>query len=243
MLVSIHQPHYLPWLRYLDKIARSDVFLILDDAEFNKNGWQNRNRVKAPEGARILTLPVHHRLGQRIDEIALRQDLPWARKHLKTLEQLYARAPFLAELLPGLRGLYERPWTSLVDLAVEMLKWHMELLEIRTPLVRTSELGVGGRATPRLVDLVRAVGGSAYLTGAHALGAYLEPTLFEEAGLGLRVHEWACPAYDQVHPQAGFVRDLATLDLLLAEGPRSREILARGGRVVEGPAAPSGVRA
>lgn len=235
MIVSIHQPHYLPWLRYLDKIARSDLFLVLDDAEFNKNGWQNRNRLKGPSGPLILTAPVLHRLGQRLEEIELRRDLPWARKHLRTIEQSYARSPYLEAFHPALERIYAAPWERLVDLDVEMLRWHMGALGIETPIRRTSELGVPGRATGRLVDLIRAVGGTAYLTGAHALTAYLDPLLFRREGVELLVHEWTCPEYRQAHPQKGFVPDLATLDLLLAEGPASREILERGGRIVAGP--------
>lgn len=232
LIVSIHQPHYLPWLRYFDKIARSDVFILLDDADFNKNGWQNRNRLKGPTGPQILTIPVQHRLGQRLEEVTLTPGHPWARKHLKTLRQFYARAPHLADFLPALEDFYARPWCRLVDLAWETIRWHMAILGIATPMIRSSELGVAGRASARLVDLVRAVGGTAYLTGAHGLQSYLEPARFREAGLDLLVHQWSCPEYAQVWPQVGFAPDLATLDLLLAEGSRSCEILLRGGQVV-----------
>ncbi len=242
MIVSIHQPHYLPWLRYFDKIARSDLFILLDDADFNKNGWQNRNRLKGPAGPQILTIPVQHRLGQRLEEVTLSPGAPWARKHLRTLRQDYARAPHLQAYLPALEEFYSRPWTSLVDLAEEMILWHLEALGIRTPTVRSSKLGVPGRATARLVDLIRSVGGTAYLTGAYALTSYLEPARFEEAGLKLLVHEWSCPEYAQVWPQAGFIPDLATLDLLLAEGPRSGEVLSSGGRVVQPGTRPENAR-
>lgn len=233
LIVSIHQPHYLPWLRYFDKIARSDLFIFLDDADFNKNGWQNRNRLKGPTGPQILTIPVQHRLGQRLEEVSLAPGHPWAHKHLKTIRQFYARAPHLADFLPDLEDFYTRPWCRLVDLAWETIRWHMAVLGIATPMVRSSELGVAGRASARLVNLVRAVGGTAYLTGAHGLQSYLEPARFQEAGLDLLVHQWSCPEYAQVWPQVGFTPDLATLDLLLAEGPRSGEVLSSGGRVVQ----------
>lgn len=233
MIVAIHQPHYLPWLRYCDKIARADVFVALDDVEFNKNGWQNRNKVKGPSGPQILTVPVLHRLAQPIHEVAVRPDQPWARKHLRTIEQSYARAPYLSTFHDALERIYAASWDRLVDLNLEMLRWHLDALGIPTPIVRSSELGVQGRATQRLVDLVRKVGGTAYLTGAYALQVYLDPAVMREAGIQLLIHEWESPEYGQPHPSAGFFRDLATLDLILAEGPRSREILASGGRVAE----------
>lgn len=235
MIVSIHQPHYLPWLRYFDKIARSDLFIVLDDADFNKNGWQNRNRLKGPEGPQVLTIPVRHHLGERIDQIALSTEQGWARKHLKALEQLYARSLYIGEHRAELERFYSTPWERLIDLTLETIRWHMEVLGITTPIVRSSQLGVPGRATERLVGMLRSVGGTAYLTGAHALTAYLDPDLFRRSGIELLVHHWACPEYRQLWPRPGFSADLATLDLILNEGPQAGEILARGGRVVEGP--------
>lgn len=233
MIVAIHQPHYLPWLRYFDKIARADVFVALDDVEFNKNGWQNRNRLKGPSGPQILTVPVLQRRGQPIHEVAVRADQPWTRKHLRTIAQLYARSPYLSTFQESLERIYAASWERLVDLNLEMLRWHLDALGIATPVVRSSSLGVQGRATQRLVDLVRKVGGTAYLTGAYALQVYLDPLVMQEGGVQLLIHEWKSPEYAQPHPAAGFFPDLATLDLILSEGPHSREVLASGGRVVE----------
>jgi hypothetical protein len=239
VIVSIHQPHYLPWLRYFDKIARSDLFIVLDDADFNKNGWQNRNRLKGPAGPQVLTIPVRHRLGERLDQITLSADQPWARKHLRTVEQLYAHSPYLTEHRTRLERFYSEPWERLVDLALDTIRWHLGVLGIATPMVRSSELAVPGRATERLVGMLRAVGGTAYLTGAHGLAAYLDPALFRKAGIQLLVHHWACPEYQQLWPKAGFAPDLVTLDLVLNEGPRAGEILARGGGIAEGPEEPT----
>lgn len=224
MIVAIHQPHYLPWLRYFEKMARCDVFVALDDVEFTRNGWQNRNRILTARGPLTLTVPVQHKLGQRICDVRL-ADGAWARKHEATLAQAYRG------LDEDLKALYRTPWETLVELNMAMLDWHMRRLGLTTPVVRSSELGVPGRATERLVHLVKAVGGTSYLTGAYAIGVYLEPRLFEEAGIGLKIFEWTCPEYPQRLP--GFHKDLATVDLLLTHGDESRRILASGARVVE----------
>ena len=68
MRLAIHQPHYLPWLGYLAKWASADVFVFLDTVQYEKNGWQNRNRIKTRDGAHWLTVPVHARLGAPIRE-------------------------------------------------------------------------------------------------------------------------------------------------------------------------------
>lgn len=221
MLVSIHQPHYLPWLRYIDKIARSDVFILLDDVEFTKNGWQNRNRIKAAGGPLLLTVPVLHKAGQKIREVRIQPGVSWARRHWKSIVQCYRSAPFFDAYGPGLALFYEREWDSLLELGRAMLEHLLDVLGITTRVVVASELGVTSTSSKRLVELVQAVGGTAYLTGAHALQAYLDAAVFQTAGVGLRVHRWECGEYPQRYPRCGFVPDLALLDLLFMRGPDS----------------------
>ncbi len=92
MLVAIHRLHYLPWLRYMEKIARCDVFVVLDNIKFNKNGWQNRNRIKTAQGEMLLTVPVAAKAGQRLDEVLIQNTEQWGKKHWRTIEQSCRRA-------------------------------------------------------------------------------------------------------------------------------------------------------
>ncbi len=223
MRVGIHQLHYLPWLRYFDKIRQSDVFIVLDDIQFNKNGWQNRNRVKAGAGATLLTVPVFMRAAQRLDEVRIHNGSPWRRKHWATLEQSYARAPHFAEYAGFLRETYAREWERLNDLNRHMLSGFVRALGIETPMVYSSELGVPGTATERLVNLIKAVGGDTYLSGAYALEAYLDAALLEREGIGLELQEWHAPVYPQLHGE--FVPDLSIVDLLMNCGGESLGVL------------------
>lgn len=232
MLVGIHQPHYLPWLRYFEKVARCDFFILLDDVSFTRNGWQNRNRIKTGQGAHILTVPVKQKLGMPINEVLVSQQEPWARKHWMTLRQSYAEAPHFADFGSDLESFYATPWPRLVDLNRAMFKHHLEALGLKVGWTLSSELQPEGSATERLVSLVRAVGGTGYLSGRHALGEYLDAGVFRKAGLDLWIFDWTCPEYPQVHPRQGFVRDLATLDLLFMQGgATARATLASGGKV------------
>lgn len=228
MLVGIHQLHYLPWLRYIEKIARSDIFIILDDVQFTKNDWQNRNRVKTSAGSRILTVPVFERLGQPLDAVRVNCRTPWRRKHWSTIEQSYRPAPFFAEHAAFLADTYAREWERLNDINRHMLEYFLRAVGIQTKIVYASDLGVKGKATERLVNLIRAVGGAAYYTGAHAAEAYLDASLFERAGIALAVQHWQAPVYPQLH--GAFVPDLSILDLLLNCGPDSLSILLSGQR-------------
>ncbi len=226
MLVSIHQPHYLPWLRYVDKLARSECFLLLDDVQYCRGGWQNRQYVKTAFGRQLLTVPVHERFGGRVCDVRIAGD-SWRRKHWQTLLQSYGRSEFWD---PSLEVFFNVAADSLSAFSAAMLSHLLEQLAVQVPVLCTSRLDVRSTATQRLIDLVKAVDGTAYLTGAHALQEYLDPTRFKDQKIALYLYEWTCPRYAQRHGE--FIPDLATLDLLLSEGPeRAREVLSEGGRV------------
>lgn len=93
-MVAILQPSYLPWLGYFEQIDRSDVFVFYDDVQYDKHGWRNRNKIKTPKGWQWLTVPVYHNFGQKIYEVKINNNIPWRRKHLKSLQANYARAPY-----------------------------------------------------------------------------------------------------------------------------------------------------
>src|SRR2546426_10619444 len=113
----------MPWLGYLAKWAAADVFVFLDIVQYEKNGWQNRNRINTPAGPRWLTVPVHARLGTPIGEVAIDGAQAWRARHLRAIEDAYAPAPYLDRHRAALRGLYEPPWTHLAPLAIESAQW------------------------------------------------------------------------------------------------------------------------
>jgi len=223
MRVGIHQLHYLPWLRYFEKIARSDAFVLLDDIQFSKNGWQNRNKVKTANGLAVLTVPVRMKAGQTLDEVRIHNDVPWRKKHLRTIEQAYARAPYFDAYVPFLRDVYGREWERLNDLNLRMLRFYLDALGIATPVYRSSELNVSGEATQRLVNLVKAVGGDAYYSGAFALDAYLDGALLEANGIALELQDWRAPEYPQLH--GDFAADLSIVDVLMNCGPNALDVV------------------
>ncbi|MDR7568915.1 MAG: WbqC family protein, partial [Armatimonadota bacterium] len=183
MIVAVHQPHYLPWLRYVDKAARADVFVLLDDAQYTKNGWQNRNRIKTAQGWTYLTVPVEEPFGKPISEVRICNRENWRRKHWNTLRTHYGRAPSFRRYAEAFEEVYAREWEHLCTLNLHLLERIFGLLGLRTRLVRSSELGIPGRATERLVAICRTLGASAYLTGDYAATNHLEVRQFEEAGI------------------------------------------------------------
>lgn len=223
VVVGIHQLHYLPWLRYFEKIAASDVFIVLDNIQFNKNGWQNRNRIKSAQGPVLLTVPVYEREGQRLDEVRVLRDSRWRKKQARTVMQSYGRAPYFRLYAEFFEQIYGRDWDLLNELNRRMLDYFLAELAIPTRIVYASDLDVPGIATERLINLVHAVGGTHYYSGSHAADAYLDKAAFERAGVGLVLQHWVAPVYPQLHGE--FVPDLAILDLLMNCGPDSLRVL------------------
>ncbi len=224
MRVTIHQPQFLPWLGYLDKIDQADLFIVLDTVQFKKQEWQNRNRIRTATGWQWLTVPVLQRFGQRIDEVRINGTVSWRAQHLRALEMHYARAPYRDRYLPELRALYERPWSGLSELNVAVIRWLLGSFGITTPIRLASEWAAREDATDRLMDLCRAVGATEYLAGAGA-DQYMDKARFEASGVRLEMQLFRHPAYRQLYEP--FEPNLSAIDLLLLQGPDALATLRR----------------
>jgi hypothetical protein len=219
--VVVLQPGYLPWLGFFDQVRRADVFIYYDDVQYDKHGWRNRNRVKTQDGAQWLTVPVRHSGGggfPRIIDVEIDNRTPWARKHVATLRQAYARAPFLRQYLPELEDLLQRRWDRLVDLDLACAAMIAGWLGLRPRFERSSALHIGGERSARLVDICRRFGAATYVSG-DAAEAYLDVDLFRRSGMAVEWQRYAHPTYPQLH--GDFVPYLSAIDLLFNCGDES----------------------
>jgi hypothetical protein len=215
----ILQPSYIPWRGYFDLIHRAGVFVFYDDVQYDTRGWRNRNRVKTPRGPQWLTIPVNARGAQTehipIDCIATAPQ-PWARKHLETLRLFYAAAPHFADYVPWLERVYADPPPLLADFTISTTIDLAGMLGIDgTRFLRSSQLGIGGGKTERLVEICRAVGATEYLSGPSAK-SYIEPERFAEAGIALEYIDYDYPEYPQLYPP--YDGQVTILDLLFMTG-------------------------
>jgi len=216
MRVTIHQPQFLPWLGYLDKIDQADLFIMLDTVQFKKNEWQNRNRIRTAKGWQWLTVPVLQQFGQRIDEVLINPTVTWKAQHLRALDMHYARAPYRNRYLAQLRELYSAPWNKLSDLNKATVQWLLEAYGITTPVHRAVDYAARDEPTDRLTDLCQAVGATEYLAGPGA-EHYMDKPRFESSGVRLDIQVFQHPIYRQVYEP--FEPNLSALDLLLMQGP------------------------
>ena len=221
--LAVLQPGYLPWLGFFDQLGRADVFVHYDDVQFDKHGWRNRNRVKAPSGEpHWLTVPVRHGGWPHLQDVEIDNRGPWARKHVATLRHFYARAPFLDRYLPELADLLQRPWERLVALDTAVTDLLARWLGLRSEVHYASQLGVPGTRSERLLALCRHFGARRYLSGS-AARSYLDTALFERHGIEVVWQDYAHPVYPQLH--GAFVSHLSVVDLLFNCGEESRAIL------------------
>lgn len=231
--VSVHQPNFMPWLKLVDKILASDVYVAYDTAQYTKTEYHARQKVKTQSGPVWLSTPVQHVRGthQTIKDVRIDNSQPFRRRHLKVLSMAYASAPYYDEVFPIIDEIYAREHDYLADLSIDLIAAICSYLENPVRIVRASALPHEGTRAERLVQLVQAVGGTEHLTstvGADHQEVDWEP--FEEAGIGLVAQKFDHPTHDQIGP--GFVPHLAAVDMLFSCGRRTREILEQRRRLV-----------
>jgi len=227
--VAIHQPHYLPWLGYFAKWAAADLFVFLDTVQYEKNGWQNRNRIKTRDGPRWVTVPVRARLGTAIRDVPVDMTQPWRARHFAAIENAYGAAPSWRHHRDELQSFYSREWDRLAPLAVASAEWLGRKLGVSAPTRLASDVNLPDEAkvdaTGRLVELCRAVGADTYLAGRDG-ELYLDRARFAAAGIAVETQRYEHPVYAQDYEE--FAPFLSALDLLLMHGDEALGILCGG---------------
>lgn len=219
MIVSVHQPHFLPWLGYVNKALASDVFVWLHDVQYRKNYFQNRTRIRGERGdAQWLTIPVHARHDSRIDEVRLAD--PDSRERAgRTIAQCYRKAAAFEKVWPALEAELAVSTDSLEDLNWRLFAATLRLLGAQVRVVRSGELAVPREdPTERLVAICRELGASTYLAGRGGRN-YLRTDAFDAAGIRVLWQDFDpdSATYPQTGP--GFLPGLSVLDCLANVGP------------------------
>jgi hypothetical protein len=231
VVVSVHQPNFMPWLKLLDKILASDVYVAYDTVQYTQSEYHARQRVRTHTGPAWLSLPLRKIPGQRqlIGQLRLDPGQPFRARHLKTLRVGYARAPYFTDVYGLVEQVYARGHERLVDLSLGLIEAFCRYLGSPVRIVRASDLPHAGDNTERLIQLVRAVGGSAHLTSTYGTERrYIEWPRVIGAGIAVHAQRFQHPVYPQAWP--GFVADLAALDMLFCQGPATAALLAAARR-------------
>lgn len=234
MIVAAHQPNFLPWLGYFDRVRRAQRFILLDHVQFERQNYQNRTLLKTQAGPRWLTVPVVQKSRDEkiLEKLVCNEQQGrdfWARKFWLTVESSYARAPHFKRYSPRLRELLlDVRWEKLVDLNIALLRFSLDALDIHTPLVRSSQLNVSGQKSELVLAMCLAAGAKTYIAGMGGSRGYLDLDAFKRAGVDVAWQEYDHPTYPQVPAGTPFAKGLSVLDLLFNCGPDSRAVLEKG---------------
>jgi hypothetical protein len=227
MILTAHQPAYLPWLGLFHKIVLADRFVLSNQLLHGGRDWTARNQILTSSGPLWLSVPCKKtgRSGERICEIEIDNRFPWRRKHWNMMRLNYAKARYFKRYADFFEQTYAAEWASLDQLTTHMLRWFLAELGIHMTIERGSDFDFQGQKTNLIIDMCRKLGAGMFIFGA--LGRdYADVAALEAANIKAVFQEYVHPVYPQQHP--GFTSHLSIVDLLFNCGPDSLEILMRG---------------
>ena len=225
MIVSIHQPQYLPWLGFFNKWQCADLFVILDHVQYQKNGLQNRTQIKSPPSWVWLTVPVSYNYPSPIYKVKISFSIGWQEKHKQLIYQNYKQAPYFNKFSKYFDIIFKQKWKQLIDLQVETMKIVANLLSIDTPVIRSTDLSLKKTKTDLLIEICQKVGADQYLSGMGGK-KYMDEDKISQSGIKVVYQNYQHPIYNQQYPQINFQPYMSIIDLLFNYGESSKKILA-----------------
>jgi hypothetical protein len=230
MITLIHQPEFMPWLGFFDKLARSDVFVIYDDVQFEKNGFQNRNKILTAHGWKWLSVPIVHNYPELIKDVKI-SGTDWKKDHLNKITFSYKKAPYFEKYYPLIEDAISANHELLIDLNLHIIRNIANALGIKVKMIRSSEFSYEGKEkNEKLISICKSVGSDRYLVGSGGR-SYTDEKMFSDAGIKLLWHDYNHPTYKQQFES--FQPQMSTIDLLFNNGMKSKETILNGGFMSE----------
>jgi len=223
MKVAIHQPQYLPYGGFFHKLSLSDLYVVMDDAQYDKR-FTNRNRIITPNGSIWISVPINKK--QKFapnSKVEINNEIPWRDLHWKQIQLAYNNSQFFRLYKEYFEQLYKKEWTMLFDLDLESLKQVISWLRLRTKIVLESELGISSKSTNRLVDVCKAVGAETYVAGSGSK-SYMDESLFARNNIHIEYQNWVPVRHSQNLANV-FIPNLSILDMLANLGPYTLQVI------------------
>ena len=231
-LITIHQPETYPWLGFFNKMMQADEYIILDNVQFRKNYFQNRNQFLTKQGSVYLSIPVDAKSNKIIKDIKIRYTEKWQLKHLNTIKQSYSKSKYFKEHIAFFEELYSTNFEYLIDFNLYIIDYIRGLFDISTPIVRASSLTSTGSSTELLLNICKERKAKTYLSGRDGRN-YLETSLFDLANIDIVYHDFTHPSYEQFNSNE-FVPYINTFDLLFNYSTEeSKNLILLGGSLCE----------
>jgi len=225
MKVTIHQPEHLIWLGLVDKISKADTFVILDNVQFRKNYFQNRNRIKTANDWAWLTVPVSRfHLGTKISDIKIYYAKEWTQQYLAFIEDSYTASKYFNAYYPKIKEIIVRKYQFLADLNIELIKEILNWFDVKTKIIKASDLKLqhAEKGSRNILEICKVLSADAYLSGIEGKN-YLDFSEFKAARINVTIHQFYHPIYKQL--KSDFIPGMSSVDLLFNYGPGARDIL------------------
>ena len=225
LTLAISQPTYLPWLGYFDLMHQCDVFIFLDNVQFEKRGWQQRNKIKTSHGELLLTVPIKSkgRYKQKINETMIDTSQDFKKKHLNSIKNSYKKSKYFNDYFPEIEEIINNSTSSLVELNISLILWVAKKTFIACKTDKSSNLNSKGRKVDLLIDICKKYKATHYISAIGSKNYIDENNLFEENNIILKYQNIIHPNYNQLFKP--FIPYLSTIDLLFNEGENASTII------------------
>ena len=212
-MIGIHQSQFLPWIPYFYKIIKSDKFVVLDDVQFQKNGVQNRNQIKTPQGAIWLTIPVKSKLDTPINEVEV-SNIKVYDKILKTIDLNYKRSPYYNQVYPSIEAVLNKKHKYLHKTNSELLNESLKFVRTEFYIEYSSNIPTTHLKDDLVIEIIKFLKDDEYLSGKGALG-YMDLDKFKKQNIKVYIFDFNYIEYPQLwDKRQGFIPNLSILDLL-----------------------------
>tara|TARA_R110000744_G_scaffold33311_4_gene77710 strand:- start:2582 stop:3262 length:681 start_codon:yes stop_codon:yes gene_type:complete len=225
MIVSIHQPNYIPWVGFFNKILSSDVYVVFDDVQFPRGkDYANRNQIKTNNGKKWLTVPVNGKSQLRPwNEIEINNN-DWVEQHLSLLESFYRKSEYFATYYPTLKEIYHRGHIKLIDLNLDLIKYILKALGKDIDIVMSSDIKTDKQGLDKILHILKELNATTYISGSgEGSKRYINESLFEKNSIKLIWQKFGQLEYKQQFGE--FVPYMTILDLLFNHGPDSKKYI------------------
>jgi hypothetical protein len=223
VLIAIRQPGYFPYLGFFKKIQTCDIFVFFDDAQYAIRAWDNRNKIKQDGETMWISVPVSEPFKKKLNEIKIANN-EWIPKHILAIKKNYQRAPYFKDYWEDIESILNKKWEKLIDLNLALIEHFIQVLDIKTKIIRSSELDVEGSSSKKLLNICKKINADSYLSGIMGR-EYLDERIFKKEKINVVYENFIHPKYSQINGE--FIPNLAVIDILFNEGENSKTILKK----------------
>ena len=226
MKISIMQPTYLPWSGYFSMIKNADIFVFLDDVQFDKRSWQQRNRILLNKKETFLTVPVisKKKLNQKINEVKINDSEDWSKNHFMKIYHAYGKSRFFKEFIERLEKAYNRNFINLIDLNIFLIDQICSYLEIKTKIILSSSISNEFIKEKKLLEICKKLDATEYIAPQGSKEYIDNGKVFLESNINFSYYNFNVKEYDQFNSKK-FIPYLSIIDLIFNNGSKSKEYI------------------